>query len=186
MKTFENLKSQWENQSVPGIPSDGLKHISGKMKTLRIKQLLTTGILSITVLVLLGFFFYISAYKVPVVTLGLLLMISPLAVRIGLEIFSIKSIEHIDVSANTSTYKAKIVAYYKNRVKVHFIATPIIIALYITGFILLLPSFKANLSPGFYTYILVSSILVLIVLGGLIANAIKKELTVLKQLRDSE
>ncbi len=186
MKAFENLKSQWENQSAPGIPSNGVEQISEKMKTLRRKQWLTTVTLSMTVLILVAFFFFISAYKVPVVTLGLLLMISPLAVRIALEIFSIKAIENMDVSTNTSKFKAKIVGYYRNRIKIHFIATPFILALYITGFVLLLPSFKANLSHGFYTYIQVSSVIVLFVLGGLIANTIKKELSALKQLRDRE
>lgn len=186
MKTFENLKSQWENQPAPGIPCNGIEQISGKMKTLRRKQWFTTAILSLTVLVLLGFFFYIAAYKVPVVTLGLLLMISSLTVRIALEIFSLKTLENLDFSANTSKFKAKIIGYYTNRIKVHFIATPVILALYITGFVILLPSFKASLSPGFYTYILVSAVVVLFVLAGLIANTIKKELIALRELRDRE
>ena len=186
MKTFENLKSQWENQSIPAIPIDGVKQITQKIKALKRKQWITTGIIATTALVLIGFFFYISAYMVPIVTLGLLLMIIPLVFRVVLEILSIRAMEKIDVSTDTSNFKEKMVGYYRNRIKVHFIATPFILALYITGFVLLLPSFKANLSYGFYTYIQVSSVIVLFVLGGLIANTIKKELSALKQLRDRE
>lgn len=185
MKTFENLKSQWENQSTPEIPLDGVKQIAQKMKVLKRKQWVTTGIIATTAFVLIGFFFYISAYMVPVVTLGLLLMIIPLVFRVILEILSIRAMGKMDVSTDTSNFKEKMVGYYRNRIKVHFIATPIILALYIIGFILLLPSFKASLSPGFYTYIQVSSIVILVFLGALIANTIKKELFVLKQLRNN-
>lgn len=183
METFDSLKSQWEKQALPKIPADGAKQIAQKIKTLKRNQWFTTTIISLTVVVLIGFFFYISAYLVPVVTVGLLLMIFPLVVRIVLEIFSIRAMERMDVSIDTTNFKDKIVGYYRNRIKVHFVATPLILALYITGFILLMPSFKAGLSPGFYTYIQVSSVIILIALGALIANTIKKELAVLKQLK---
>ncbi len=183
MITFDNLKNQWGNQSSPETPIDGAKQIANKMKTLRTRQWTTIAIISITVLVLIGFFFYISAYMVPIVTIGLLLMIIPLIFRVGLEGFSIKTLENIDVSIDTSHFRDRIVQYYKSRMVVHFIATPIIFGLYITGFILLMPSFKANLSSGFYTYIQISSVVVLLALAFMIAQTIKKEIQILKNLQ---
>ncbi|MGB5554449.1 MAG: hypothetical protein WBM83_07310, partial [Flavobacteriaceae bacterium] len=133
-------------------------------------------------LVLIAFFFYVSAYNFQTVTLGLLLMIGALALRIGIEIMSLKTINKFDFTKDTANFKKQMLAYYNRRRKVHFIITPIIIFAYCVGFVLLLPSFKASLSVGFYTYIIVSSLVLLIVLGAFIAKKIMKELSVLKEL----
>jgi hypothetical protein len=58
--------------------------------------------------------------------------------------------------------------------------------LYGIGFLILLPLFKANLSSGFYTYIVVSSIVVLLVLGLFIGKQMNKELMELRALKDQE
>jgi len=183
MKEFEDLKSQWEGQPSPEIPQDGIQNIKKKMKDIKGKQRGTNIILLLTGLVLIGFFFYISAYKFQTVMIGLLLMISALLVRILIELLSIKTINKLDISEDAANFKSRLVKYYNSRVKVHFIFTPIIILLYCIGFVMLLPSFKDSLSPGFYTYIWVSSIVLLIVFGILIGKQAKKELSELRQLK---
>ncbi|RXJ52479.1 hypothetical protein [Gelidibacter gilvus] len=183
MKTFEDLKSQWEEQSQPEIPNDGSKIVMQRINDIQNKQRITNAVLLTTTMVLIGFFFYVNAYSSLVVSLGLLLMIGSLIVRIMIEFFSIKALERIDFTKDAVTFKTDMISYYKKRITTHYVATPIILALYATGFILLLPSFKQNLSQGFYRYIVVSAIVILIVMVFFIWKQIQKELNSLKQLK---
>ena len=75
MTAFEDLKSQWEEQSQPEIPNDGVETILNKIKHIRGQQRVTNYVLGITAIVLIVFFFYVSAYKYQTVMIGLLLMI---------------------------------------------------------------------------------------------------------------
>lgn len=183
MTIFEDLKEQWADQPKPIVPNDGAKKIIEKITLIRRKQRIANVVLSITALVLIGFFFYISAYKFQTVTLGLLLMIGALVSRVGLEFVSIRTLKRLNVSIDAKSFKQKMIRYYRGRTKVHFIATPIIIITYCVGFIMLLPSFKATQSSGFYSYIVISSVVLLIVLGIFIVNQVQKELMMLNELK---
>jgi len=184
MTTFEDLKSQWENQPEQNTPSKGSELIVQKMNNIKRKQGISNIVLLVTVLILVAFFIYIEAYNNTTVTLALLLMISSLLVRIIIEFFSIRKLKTIDITKSSTDFKTNIVAYYKNRIITHYIMTPVIILLYSIGFIILLPFFKKYLSEGFYTYILVSAIVVLFVMVFFIRKQIKKELLILKGLRE--
>lgn len=180
---FENIKSQWENQSQSETPIDGAKKIIEKMAYTRKKQKITNVILTSTAVVLVVFFFYISAYKIQTVMIGLLLMIGALAIRIGLELYSLRTLKTMNISEDANGFKLQMIRYYQNRTKVHFIITPIVIIIYSIGFVMLLPAFKSNLSLGFYNYIVVSSIVLLLILGLFIAKQIRNELVVLRELK---
>lgn len=186
MKTFEDLKSQWEEQPQPPIPNEGSKVIMQKIDLIQKKQRVTNGVLLTTAVILIGFFFYINAYTYLIVTLGLFLMIGSLGVRILMEYLSIKALNRIDFTKDAAIFKTDMISYYKKRVTTHYVATPLIIALYATGFILLLPSFKQSLSKGFYTYIVVSAIVILLILTFFIGKQIQKELDSLKQIKNSQ
>lgn len=183
MTVFEDLKEQWADQPKPEVPDDGVKKIIEKITSIRRKQRITNVVLSITALVLVGFFFYISAYKFQMVTLGLLLMIGGLILRIGIEFSSIRNLKRMNVSTDAQSFKEQLIQYYKGRTKVHFLATPLIIITYCIGFVLLLPSFKATLSSGFYSYIVISSVVLLVVLGIFIVKQVQKELMMLNELK---
>lgn len=183
MTVFEDLKEQWADQPKLEVPNDGAKKIIEKITSIRRKQRITNIVLSTTALVLIGFFFYISAYKFQTVTLGLLLMIGGLILRIGIEFSSIRGLKHMNASTDTQNFKKQMIQYYKGRTKVHFIVTPLIIITYCIGFVLLLPSFKATLSSGFYSYIVISSVVLLVVLGIFIIKQIRKELLILSELK---
>ena len=186
MTVFEDLQEQWSNQTNAKAPKDGAKKIIEKITVIRKKQQITNVVLVTTVLILLFFFFYISAYKVQTVTLGLSLMIVPLIIRVIIEYSSLRTLKNLNFSVNADSFKQKLIMYYKRRTKIHFIATPVIILVYCIGFILLLPSFKAYLSNGFYLYIIVSSIVLLLVLGIFISKQIQKEISILKVLKKKE
>ena len=159
MEKFEELKSQWKTQTNINPPINGYAEIVKQTKAIQRKQKITNIVLVLTILVLVMFFFYISAYNVLTVALALSLMLGVLIVRVVLEILSIKTLKQLSPSF-----------------------TPIIILLYGIGFIILLPYFKAALTSGFYTYVIVSGIIVFIVGGLLITNQIKKEIQTLKDI----
>lgn len=182
MTTFDDLKSQWEGQKQPELPQNGARQVIAKIHFIKRKQRIANRVLITTIFILIGFYFYIHAYKHMILTVGLLLMIGTLLIRVGIEFFSIKKLKQINVTKDAAAYKADMIVYYKKRIRTHYIATPIIILIYAIGFIVLLPSFKENLSKGFYTYILVSSICILFLLLFFISKHIKNELRILKQI----
>jgi len=183
MTTFEDLKSQWGKQSKQDIPNNGAKLIAKKMNGVKTKQKITNVILVVTILILIGFFFYIEAYNVGLVSFALGLMITSLLIRVFIEYFSIKKLNTIDVTMSSSVYSEQLISYYKRRLQTHYIATPIIILAYSVGFIILLPFFKEYLSQGFYYYILISAVIVLFLMVFFISKQIKKELSILKEMQ---
>ena len=183
MTEFKDLKSQWDSQTEINIPEDGAASVMTKVKAIKTKQQITNWVLSITSMVLIFFFFYINAYNNTLVTLGLFLMIGSLLVRIGIEFFSLKKLKELDITTDHVSFKQAMTRYYKNRITTHYIMTPVIFTLYIIGFVILLPFFKDSLSSGFYTYVIVSGIVVLVLLAILISKEIRKELKVLHQIK---
>lgn len=182
MTNFEDLKSQWEKQPKPETPNDGYKEIIKKVNFIKNKQLITNIVLGVTTLVLTGFFFYIKAYKNGIVSFSLLLMIGSLLTRILIEHLSSNKLKKINVTLKATTFKQKMIDYYKKRIKIHYVITPIIVALYIIGFVMLLPFFKQELSNGFYIYIKVSAVVIFIVLTIFIRKQILKEIKTLEEL----
>lgn len=183
MKDFENLKSQWNAQTEQTAPNDGSNRIIETVASIKAKQRATNIILGITIAALVGFAFYVSAYKTTTAMIALSLMIGILVVRIAVEIASISMLKRLNPSQETENYKTKLVNYYEKRKIVHYILTPLLILIYCIGFVMLMPYFKSSLSEGFYTYIKVSSIVILFVLGAFIYLQIKKEMDVLKELK---
>ncbi|AXT18543.1 hypothetical protein D7030_07150 [Flavobacteriaceae bacterium AU392] len=182
MTAFKDLKSQWDSQPKIEVPKNGLKQIIEKVVFVKNKQRITNIVLGTTIVVLCIFFFYITAYNNTLVSIALLLMIGALIIRICVERFSIKLLKQLDITIDSTMFRHKMIDYYKKRVKIHYILTPILILMYIIGFILLLPFFKEALSIGFYNYIKISGLIILIILSFFIRKQILKELLVLKEL----
>ncbi|QLG45198.1 hypothetical protein [Costertonia aggregata] len=183
MNDFEKLRLKWQDQRELNPSKEDFDAVLNRINDIKKKQRITNVVLSATILVLVFFFFYISGYKNSKVTVGLSLMILSLAIRIGIEMRSIYRLKKINVMLEGIRFKEKLMEYYSNRKRVHFFITPVIVLTYILGFRMLLPSFKSSLSSGFYTYIVISSIVILLVLGTFIALQIKKELNKLKSLK---
>lgn len=179
------MQQQWAAREIP-LPTDqGFNNIFTRGETLRKKQQIGQVVLGITIIILLGFFFYISAYKNTIVFLGLGIMIGSLGLRILLEFFAIIQKTNLPAHENMKSYMQHLIRFYKRRRYLHFLMTPILFASYIIGFILLLPSFKQALSHGFYTYIFISSWIIFLALALLIGFQIRKELALLKELQDT-
>jgi len=186
MKDFEKLKSKWNAQTEQPAPIEGANSIIKKVAGIKAKQKITNIVLGTTMAILIGFAFYISAFNTTKAIVALLLMVGILLVRIVVEMASISKLNQLNPAQDSENYKSKLIKYYEKRKKVHFILTPLLIIIYCVGFVMLMPYFKSSLSAGFYTYIQISSVILLFVLGSFIYYQIKKELVILKELSSSE
>ncbi len=184
MKTFKDLQTQWKNQEEVQVPENGAERIMTTLTDIKRKQRLTNGILLTTAVVLICFFFYVSAFKFQTVLIGLLLMIGSLFFRIVLELLSLKKLRSMDPLNRAVEYKRQMIRYYDRRRIIHLVITPLIILTYCVGFWLLLPAFNSSLSAGFYQYIVWSSVVVLLILGFFIGRQIQEELKVLRGLKE--
>nr|WP_299342583.1 hypothetical protein [Allomuricauda sp.] len=186
MKTFEDIQSRWANMPEPKIPKNGVHLIMEKIGTLKRKQRIASTVLTLTAIILLFFFFYITAYRSTPTMLGLFMMIGALLARIALEVISTKSLGRLDVKHDALKFKRGLVAHFSRRRWIHFLITPVAFITYVVGFVILLPGFKESLSAGFYTYVVVSSIVILAFLAGFISFHIYKEHLILKSFKVRE
>ena len=177
----DKLTQTWNWQkNMPPIanPTDIIK----KAKKQRYTQFIAIVVMSLTVLILLGYAVYHINNPWNNFTLGLVLMISSLTFRIVLEFVSLYQRENQLISLDNKSFKKYLKRHHKIRLVVNYIITPICFILYTYGFTKLLPYFKQWFSKGFYTYILISGAVSLFVIAIIIVNTIRKESSFLKQL----
>ena len=182
MKEFEQIKEKWRNQTKLNAPVDGVEKIIEKTEYLKKGYRITNMVLVATVLILIIFFFYVKAYLATTASLGLGLMIGGLILRILLEYLNLKRLQTIKYDLSFKSFEQKMKAYYNTRIKTHYYITPIVVILYVLGFLILMPFFKEALSEGFYIYTQISSIVILVFGVYFIYKEIQKELYILKNL----
>lgn len=184
MSDFEQLKKNWKKQPNQEPTEAGFDQLKNEIKNVAKKQRMTNVILLVTVAVLLGFFFYIGAMEYRDVALALGTMMAVLVIRVGVEFSSQVQLKNLSATSAIKNFKEKLEGYYKSRIWVHMVLTPILLIIYSYSFWTLLPDFKASLSSGFYNYIVWSSIVLLIFFSFFIFFQTRKEMKQLKKLKD--
>lgn len=184
MDDFDNIKQNWKEQPIPKPSKASFKSVKGRIGRVARKQKIANVVLLSTVVVLVVFFFYIKAMEHQDVALALGAMIVVLLVRVLVEFFSLRTLKNLSMTLDIESFKARLIGYYRGRVGVHTVLTPLLILVYCFAFWTLLPDFKESLSKGFYNYIIVSSLVLLVVLGGFIFVQVRKEMGTLKELRN--
>jgi heme exporter protein D len=177
----DNLNKLWDIQA-NDISNFNPEEIITKAKKQRNSQYSSITVMSLTVMVLIIYAFYYAFNQWNTFNLGLILMISSLTFRIVLEFYSLYRKEKQLISMAQKSYHAYLKKYYKIRLIINYVITPVCISVYIFGFYLLLPYFKEYFSKGFYTYIIVSGVISLIVIIAIIVKNTIKEQRYLKQL----
>tara|TARA_R110002073_G_scaffold72537_1_gene177819 strand:+ start:861212 stop:861763 length:552 start_codon:yes stop_codon:yes gene_type:complete len=177
----DNLNKLWEIQG-NDISNFNPKDIITKAKKQRNGQYISITVMSLTVVILIIYTFYFAFNQWNTFNLGLILMISSLTFRIILEFYSVYRKEKQLISMAQKSYHAYLKKYYKIRLIINYVITPVCIAVYLIGFYLLLPYFKEYFSKAFYTYILISGIVSLLVVIAIIIYSAIKEQRFLKQL----
>lgn len=177
----DNLDKLWNTQA-NDVSNFNPKEIITKAKKQRNSQYISITIMSLTVMVLIIYAFHYAFSQWNTFNLGLILMISSLTFRIVLELFFLYRKEKQLISMAQKAYRAYLKKYYKARQIINYIITPICVIVYILGFYLLLPYFKEYFSNGFYTYIIVSGVISLIVVIVIIVKSTIKEQQFLKKM----
>lgn len=186
MTEFNNIQEIWNSQSdtKPNTTASSLiVKAKEHTKTLKRNHYWTIGIISVTALILLYYFFWTNSHQFNSLTIGLIVMIVMLIARISLEINSAAKLKSIKPDLSLIEYTQKVKTFYESRKKIHLILTPIIYISYFIGFTMLLPTFKANFSYGFYIYCLVSGYGFFFVFGYFLIKQIKKELKLIEFLK---
>jgi hypothetical protein len=187
MSLFDELQSDWRKQTPGPSPSEGGgAEIRTKVARLRAGSLLTIAILTLTLLIIGIFFYYVGAMSTPGYGLPVTLMLGALFFRILAEILGRFHIRRISPGLGAADYRAALSTYHKARLWIHYLLTPMALIAYVWGFVLLTPTFREQLSEGFYTYILVSGGAVLVGILWLIVYSIRKEADLLDSLREEE
>lgn len=182
MNEFDMLKQNWKEQPVQKPTAENFAELKEVITGITKKQKGMNAILLSTIVLLFIFFIYVGAINFSHVALAIGVMILALLIRIGVEVYSIKRITKASTADNIEYFKKRLKNYYKERIVIHTILTPILIATYSYAFSTLFPDFKATLSKGFYNYIVYSSVVLLFLLILLIFFQVRKELRVLKEL----
>tara|TARA_R110002049_G_C9133216_1_gene559144 strand:- start:105 stop:653 length:549 start_codon:yes stop_codon:yes gene_type:complete len=177
----DNLSKLWELQ---GNDSSNFnpKDIITKAKKQRNGQYISITVMTLTAVIIIIYVFYYAFNQWNTFNLGLIFMISSLILRIILEFHSLYRKEKQLISLTQKSYLAYLKKYYKTRQIINCTITPVCITVYIFGFYLLLPYFKEYFSNGFFTYIIVSGVISLIVVIVIIVKSTIKEQRYLKQL----
>lgn len=189
MNEFNDIQEIWNQQSAPISTKNSdeiIKKANQQIKQYQRKYISTIATLSITVI---GLILYLQSYfyKAPTFFLvGLLLMICSLFIRIFSELFSLMEFKAINMLNSNIVFAKQLLGYYQFRKKVLFILTPIVILLYITGFILLLPTFYEIFSIGFFVYILITGFGFLAFITWLIFKQAKQEIQFLNSLKQKK
>ncbi|WP_438946640.1 hypothetical protein [Sediminibacterium sp.] len=187
MKSFTNLEQAWQQQSGKGaqrpMPEQLMLLSEEQAKQVKAKFRWTIGLLSLTVYILITYFATYAGFSFTTFSIGLLLMIGSLAIRIVLEWISTLQFQQLDRLVDFSTFLQQSTAFYSKRRILHLVITPLLYATYIIGFVLLLPVFKQEFSNGVYLYFVFSGFGSLGVLAWFIYKANRKELAVLKKLQ---
>ncbi len=184
MNEYEKIKQTWREQPIAEPSELDFKALKNRIGQIARNQKITNVILLATAGVLMYFFYFIEAIAFKKVALALGAMIGVLLIRVAVELFSIYTLKRLSETLNFTDFNEKLSKYYKKRIGVHLVLTPIAILIYCYSFWTLLPSFEASLSKGFYHYIVISSLVVLVVLGVLIFTQVRKEIRILKDLKN--
>lgn len=178
----DKLSQIWNSQK-NDLPLEKPEQIIKKAKKQRNRQYIAIVVMSTTVLTLLLYTIFYGSKHWNDFTLGLVLMISSLVFRVILEFISLYRKENQLIALDGKSYQAYLQKHYRLRLKINYIITPLCFVIYVFGFIKLLPYFKHDFSEGFYTYILISGFVSLLLLLVIIVSGIIKESRFLRQLK---
>lgn len=186
METFDELQTIWNRQpNVIGNTSatELMKRGETHLKKVRAGHWGTIAIISVLIIVLIGYFVGMNAYQVNGLAIGLTLMILVMIARVVLEWMSANRFGSIKPDNSLAEFSAKMQGYYAWRKKIHTVFIPIIYILYVVGFTLLLPAFKANLSHGMYLYCVISGYGFLATFAFFLVRILRKEMKLLDFLK---
>lgn len=182
---FKDIQNTWQQQSGQPTTAPDFKPAQQKLQKLRKEQRITQLVLGITGIILIAFFFYISAYKYNGTLLGMSLLIGVIVIRVWIEIRSRQKLQKINVLLTLEDFKVQLISYYHNRKTLAFRIIPLLLIIYNIGIVIMMYYFYQYLSRGFFYYVVISYLVSFVVLFYFIRKQVLKELSILKALQES-
>ncbi|NRB61025.1 MAG: hypothetical protein HRU50_13930 [Winogradskyella sp.] len=158
-----NMTSIYEK--IGRINSDNIKFYYG-----------TLMILTLTLVVITGFFKFVAPVKDVASIIGAGLMILGLCFRILTELKSISKIKKVQIHENTMQTIEKVIRFHEHRKIIHTIIMPIILLLYTIGFYMITPEFLKYLAVELVILFDAIYLIMIIVLYIQFRKGIKKEM----------
>ncbi|CAM1343117.1 hypothetical protein [Tenacibaculum amylolyticum] len=186
---FSSLQQQWKNnQQHIAFSASSLNDLHKKIQQKERENYFfyygTISTLSITLIVISLFFYYVAPVQESLSRIGAGLMITGLIFRIIIEIFSIYKAKRVNKSDSTLTATENLLIFHKFRKTIHQIVAPIVVILYTIGFYLITPEFSKHMPFWRIVLIDVSYVVIGIILFIVIRKGIKKEMVKLQEIID--
>lgn len=184
---FDELQRKWQKnrkdiESNSEIREDTLSSISSKKNSNIRFHYGNIIILSITLIGISAFFYYVAPVKEIVSRIGVALMIGGLLLRILIECGSVLKSKKIDVVDDVLKTTNNTIAFYKFRKRIHGPVTITIIALYTIGFYMITPEFSLYFTSWQMVLIDVSYVIGAIIFIKFVRSSIQKEIRMLLEI----
>lgn len=185
---FDQLKNSWkeakEGQSSVGNSSDMLKVARENHNKSKKAQIGNVIVLSLVVIGLCAFFYFLAPLQETLSRIGIGLMIGGLLVRIIIELVSYQKASKIDYSSSSTDTMQQAQTFYNYRKRIHGPVTITIIALYTIGFYALTPEFSKYFDTFWMWMIDGSYVIIAIILFLGIRKGVVQEMKDLKQINE--
>ncbi|WP_462248649.1 hypothetical protein [Ekhidna sp.] len=184
---INELKGQWDKAKTSSEPmelntSEIIASANKKMKSVVYSHYANILILTLTVIMISSFFYYITPFKQLLSQIGVAMMIGGLLIRITIECFSVFKSKKIDLSETAAKTNLETVKFYAYRKKIHGPITISILIVYTIGFYILTPEFSEHLTLNQVILMDSSYVLIAIILIYSIRKGIKDEMQLLNEL----
>lgn len=153
---------------------------SAKKKSALVAHYGNAGVLTLTVAMLVFYFYYLYDFQDLLSNIGINLMIGGLIIRIAIELYSALRSRNINVADTAAQSLQNSVSFYNFRKRIHGPVTVTIFVLYFIGFYMLTPEFSRYISIGWMIIMDVGAVIV----AGFLIVAIRKGIK--QELRDLE
>ncbi|MFC5045546.1 hypothetical protein ACFSTE_18515 [Aquimarina hainanensis] len=187
IRNFEELQNSWESSKKEITSSDdSLNNLYASIKKKEKENFFfyygTISILTITLIVISLFFYYVAPVKELLSKIGASLMIIGLLFRILVEVISIYKAKQINSLDKTLQQTENSIVFHQFRKTIHQVVAPVIIVLYTLGFYMITPEFSRYISFWNLVFIDVSYIIMGSILFVLIRRGVKKEMKIIEEI----
>lgn len=184
---LDSLRDQWKDASKqPQKPTFSADEIilaaQRKMRQSMGMHLGNAGILLLTLVGLLAFFYWVAPFRTTLSHIGMTLMMGGLAIRILIEFYSLWRTKQLDLSATATEANEQFQAFYAYRKRIHGSVTITILVGYSIGFYLLVPEFSQYVDTRWVILFATSYVPILAFIGYSIRTAIRREMGYLNEI----
>ncbi|WP_421763145.1 hypothetical protein [Ekhidna sp.] len=184
---FDKLKNQWVDAKSTAQKSDikideVIKRAKQNKKSVLYAHYGNMLILTLTLIMISAFFFYVTSFQNLISKIGVALMIGGLALRIVIELISSFRSRQIDLTEHAISSVNSSLQFYQFRRKIHGPVTVSIVSLYTLGFYMLTPEFSVYIDLFWMIIMDVGYVIGAIILITVIRKGIKKEMQDLAEI----